>query len=101
MRKAVLLLNSGSPASTSTGDVRRYLREFLYDPRVLNIPAPLRAALLGLLVLPFRPSRSAAAYRRVWTPEGSPLTAKSRRHMDALQRCVEVPVHLAIRYGEP
>jgi len=101
MRKAVLLLNSGSPASTSTGDVRRYLREFLYDPRVLNIPAPLRAALLGLLVLPFRPSRSAAAYRRVWTPEGSPLSANSRRQMDALQRCVDVPVHLAMRYGEP
>lgn len=101
MRKAVLLVNLGSPSSPGTTDVRRFLREFLSDRRVIDLPWPLRKALLELVILPFRPPRSAEAYRRVWTPVGSPLLALSQRQADALQSRVDVPVHLAMRYGTP
>lgn len=70
----VLLLQLGTPDSPSTADVRTYLREFLSDPRVLDIPAPARALLLNGVILPFRPRRSAHAYRQIWTEDGSPLT---------------------------
>jgi len=70
----VLLLQLGTPDSTSISDVRRYLREFLSDPRVLDIPAPARALLLNAVILPFRPRRSAEAYEKIWMDEGSPLT---------------------------
>lgn len=70
----VLLIQLGTPDSTDVGDVRRYLREFLSDERVLDIPAPARFALLNGVILPFRPRRSAEAYDKIWTDEGSPLT---------------------------
>ena len=73
LRTGVLLLNLGSPESTSTRDVRRYLREFLSDPRVIDLPGPLRWLLLNAAILPFRPRRSAAAYSRIWMAAGSPL----------------------------
>ena len=69
----VLLLQLGTPDSTSTSDVRRYLREFLSDPRVIDIPAPARWLLLNTVILPFRPKKSAEAYEKVWTEAGSPL----------------------------
>ncbi len=69
----VLLLQLGTPDSTEVGDVRKYLREFLSDPRVLDMPAPARFLLLNVVILPFRPRRSAEAYEKVWTEEGSPL----------------------------
>ncbi len=69
----VLLLQLGTPDSTAVSDVRRYLREFLSDPRVLDIPAPVRALLLNAVILPFRPRRSAEQYRKIWTEDGSPL----------------------------
>jgi protoporphyrin/coproporphyrin ferrochelatase len=101
MRKAVLMVNLGSPASPQIPDVRRFLREFLSDPRVMDVPPLARKALLELAILPFRPKHAAAAYKRVWTDDGSPLLATSRKQMDALQTRVDVPVHLAMRYGEP
>src|SRR3954463_10520689 len=80
MRKpAVLLVNLGSPASPSVADVRRYLREFLGDERVIDLPAPLRWLLLEGAILRTRPAKSAHAYASVWTPEGSPLMAISER----------------------
>ena len=69
----VLMLQLGTPDSTDVSDVRRYLREFLGDPRVLDIPAPARTLLLNAVILPFRPRRSAEAYEKIWTAEGSPL----------------------------
>lgn len=101
MRKAVLLVNLGTPAAPTVAEVRRYLREFLSDPRVMDLPWPLRKALLEFCILPLRPRHSAQAYQRVWTPDGSPLLAISHRQMDALQIRVDMPVHLAMRYGEP
>jgi ferrochelatase len=99
----VLLINLGTPASPRPADVRRYLREFLSDPQVIDIPAPARWLLLNLVILPFRPRRSAAAYASIWTPNGSPL----RLHGDALREALEKQseaawrVALAMRYGEP
>lgn len=98
----VLLINLGTPESPTTGDVRRYLREFLSDPRVIDIAAPLRWLLLNLVILPFRPARSAEAYRKVWKPEGSPLLVYSRRLADALRGALpDCDVELAMRYGRP
>ncbi len=100
-KKAVLLVNLGSPESPSVPDVRRYLREFLGDERVLDIPAPLRWLLLEGLILRTRPKRSAHAYASVWTPEGSPLIVTSRHVQQKLAGRVPVPVALAMRYGRP
>ena len=102
-KRAVLLVNLGSPASTSVPDVRRYLREFLGDERVLDLPAPLRWLLLEGLILPTRPKRSAKAYAEIWTPEGSPLvrTSQSVRQKLGAALGAETPVYLAMRYGEP
>jgi len=74
----VLLTNLGTPEAPTPAAVRRYLAEFLSDPRVLSFPAPLRWLLLYLVILPFRSGKSAEAYRKVWTPEGSPLLIHSR-----------------------
>ncbi len=99
----VLLVNLGTPDAPDTPSVRRYLRQFLSDPRVLTLPAPLRWALLNLVILPTRPAKSAAAYQQVWTDEGSPLLVHSR----ALERGVAgalgdgYHVELAMRYGTP
>jgi ferrochelatase len=102
-RTGVLLLNLGTPDSPRTRDVRRYLREFLSDPRVLDLPAPLRALLLYGAILPFRPRRSAAAYRQIWTPAGSPLLVHGRALAEGVARALgdDFRVELAMRYGRP
>ncbi len=100
-KKAVLMLNLGSPDSPKVRDVRRYLREFLSDERVLDAPAPIRWLVLNLFILPFRPQKSARAYASVWTPEGAPLLVTSRRQQQLLQQQTDLPVALAMRYGQP
>ncbi|MEZ5278336.1 MAG: ferrochelatase [Opitutaceae bacterium] len=100
-KRAVLLVNLGSPDSTSTRDVRRYLDEFLSDDRVLDIPKPVQQFVLKCFILPRRPKQSAHAYAKVWRPEGSPLTLISRQVRDLLSDRVDQPVHLAMRYGSP
>lgn len=99
--QGVLLVNLGSPDSTEVPDVRRYLREFLMDPRVLDAPWPIRFCVVHFAILPKRPHESAEAYRRIWWPEGSPLIVLSRRVQAALQPRVGVPVELAMRYQNP
>ena len=98
-KTGLLLINTGSPDSCSTAGVRRYLREFLMDPRVLDVPAPLRALIVYGAILPFRPARSAAAYREIWTAEGSPLVAITKRLAERLRGEMEMPVAIAMRYG--
>jgi ferrochelatase len=101
-RTGILLVNLGTPDAPEPGAVRRYLREFLSDPRVIDINPVGRALLLYLVILPFRPRRSAAAYREVWTPEGSPLLVHGRGLLAALRE--RIPTHaieLAMRYGSP
>ena len=100
-RQAVLLVNLGSPASPRAADVKPYLDEFLMDPYVLDIPAPLRALLVRGVILNTRPAKSAAAYAQIWTAEGSPLVVISRRTQAALEAQMHVPAGLAMRYGEP
>jgi ferrochelatase len=103
MRTGVLLVNLGTTASPETGDVRRYLREFLSDPLVIDIPALPRWLLLNLVILPFRPRRSAAAYRKIWTDRGSPLLFHGRDLRDGVAAALgdDFTVALAMRYGEP
>ena len=69
----ILLVNLGTPDSTETPDVRRYLREFLNDPRVIDINPIGKWLLLNLIILPFRPAKSGEAYKTIWTERGSPL----------------------------
>lgn len=99
----VLLVNLGTPASPAVGDVRRYLHEFLSDPRVLDTHPVARALLLYGVVLPFRPRRSAAAYAKVWLDEGSPLLVHSRALREAVAKDLgdAYRTELAMRYGEP
>jgi ferrochelatase len=97
----VLLVNLGSPDSPSVADVRRYLREFLMDGRVLDAPWPVRFFIVHALILPFRPRQSAEAYHKVWTPAGSPLVVTSRKVRQELQQRARVPVELAMRYRNP
>ena len=99
----VLLAQLGTPASPAVGDVRRYLREFLSDPRVIDLPAPARWLLVNGVIAPFRAPKSARAYRSIWTPEGSPLLVHSRALAQALQRELGAGyrVALGMRYGAP
>jgi ferrochelatase len=101
MSKGILLVNLGSPDSTSVSDVRKYLREFLMDGRVLDAPWPVRFCVVHFAILPSRPKESAHAYQTIWTPEGSPLVVTSRNVQKKLQALVDVPVGLAMRYQNP
>ena len=87
MSKGVLLVNLGSPDSTSVGDVRRYLNEFLMDGRVIDTPWLLRRFIVGLILIN-RPKQSAEAYEKIWRPEGSPLVVTSKRVQAELQKRV-------------
>jgi protoporphyrin/coproporphyrin ferrochelatase len=101
MKKGVLLVNLGSPDSPSVPDVRKYLREFLMDGRVLDTPWPVRFCVVNFAILPSRPKESAHAYEKIWTTEGSPLVVTSRRVQMKLQGRVIAPVELAMRYQNP
>lgn len=102
-RTGVLLINLGTPDSPSVPDVRRYLAEFLSDPRVLDIHPVGRALLLHGVILRTRPRRSAAAYAQIWTPAGSPLLVESEKLRDAVADRLGAGfrVELAMRYGSP
>lgn len=102
-KRAVLLVNLGSPDSTSVPDVRKYLREFLGDERVIDLAAPLRWLLLEGIILRTRPKKSAHAYESVWTKDGSPLlvTSRSVHQKLAAELGADLPVYLAMRYGQP
>ncbi len=100
-QKGVLLVNLGSPDSPSTGDVRRYLREFLMDGRVLDAPWPIRFGVVNFAILPTRPKQSAEAYSKIWQPDGSPLVATTRHVRDHLRKRLSVPVEMAMRYQNP
>lgn len=101
---AVLLVNLGSPDSTSVPDVARYLREFLGDERVIDKPGePWRSLLVNRIIVPRRAPKSAHAYASVWTDKGSPLIATSVAVKEKLAAKLarETPVYLAMRYGNP
>ena len=106
-RTGVLLLQLGTPDAPTPSALRRYLRQFLSDRRVIDLNRALWWLVLNLSVLPRRPRKSAALYRRIWTEEGSPLLVISRRQAAALEAALtsrlaeRVPVAVAMRYGNP
>lgn len=102
-RTGVLLVNLGTPDSPETGPVRRYLDEFLSDPRVIELPRLLWQIILQGIILRTRPGRSAKLYQSIWTAEGSPLLTISRKQQAAIQKALgdQVPVQLGMRYGSP
>ena len=105
-RTAVLLCNLGTPDAPTPAAVRRYLGEFLSDPRVVEIPAWLWQPILHGVVLRTRPRRSAARYARIWTAEGSPLRVWTEKQAKLLggylgERGHAVAVRCAMRYGQP
>jgi len=103
MKTGVLLINLGTPDSPSTKDVRRYLREFLSDPRVIDLPTPVRWLLLNAIILPFRPKKSAHAYQQIWTKKGSPLLIYGQELTSKLSSELgdNYVVALGMRYGKP
>jgi protoporphyrin/coproporphyrin ferrochelatase len=101
MKKAVVLINLGSPDSTEVNDVRRYLDEFLMDGRVIDKPWLLRALLVKGIIVPFRAPKSAKAYKSIWTEQGSPLIVISKQQEQALKEVIDEPVTIAMRYGNP
>lgn len=102
-RKGVLLINVGTPDGPDVASVRRYLREFLTDGRVLTIPAVVRWILVNLIIAPFRGPKSSHAYKSIWTKEGSPLLVHGRTLASALEKELgdDFVVRLGMRYGNP
>ncbi len=102
LRTGLLLVNLGTPDAPTTEAVRAYLQEFLSDPRVIDIPAPLRHLLLRFVILPRRAPASAELYRSIWTEQGSPLLVHSLALLrEVAARLPGVPVEFAMRYGKP
>ncbi len=99
----VLLVNLGTPVSPTVGDVRTYLAEFLSDRRVIEIPWPIWQPILRGVILNTRPAKSAAAYAKVWSEDGSPLAAITKGQAEAMQRAFgdAAQVDWAMRYGAP
>jgi ferrochelatase len=105
-RTAILLVNLGTPDAPTASAVRRYLKQFLWDPRVVEIPRLLWWLILHGIILNLRPAKSAAKYAKIWLPEGSPLRVHTERQAKLLkglfgQRGQQVEVVWAMRYGQP
>ena len=105
-RTAVLLINLGTPDEPKAPAVRRYLREFLSDPRVVEIPRLLWWPVLNGIILSVRPKQSAEKYAAIWTPEGSPLKVHTERQVKLLRGFLgqsghALHVDYAMRYGQP
>ncbi|MDZ7842587.1 MAG: ferrochelatase [Gammaproteobacteria bacterium] len=107
LRDGVLLTNLGTPDAPERRNLRRYLKQFLWDPRVVELPRPLWWLILNLVILNLRPRRSAELYRKVWTEQGSPLMVHTRRLAEEVaaqldERLPRPPlVEVAMRYGQP
>ena len=103
----VLITNLGTPDAPDRKSVRRYLKQFLSDPRVVEMPRPLWWLILNGVILNIRPSRSARAYRKVWTESGSPLLDISTKQVDGIRSILRekygdrVQIELGMRYGNP
>lgn len=102
-RIGVLLMNLGTPDAPETGPVRRYLKQFLSDRRVVEIPPIIWQPILRLFVLTTRPAKSAHAYAQIWTDQGSPLAVVTRTQAETMQKVLgeTVMVDWAMRYGSP
>ncbi len=101
VKRAVILMNLGSPDSTEAPDVKRYLTEFLMDGKVIDYPWLFRKILVQGIIIPSRTANSAEAYKTIWTEDGSPLIHLTRLLQASLQQQVDVPVEISMRYGNP
>jgi protoporphyrin/coproporphyrin ferrochelatase len=105
MKRALLLVNTGSPENTSRKSVCKYLRAFLNDSRVIDIPAIFRFLLVNLIIIPFRAGKSSRLYKKIWTEEGSPLVINMERLIDKLNKKfmgnLNARSYGAMRYGRP
>ncbi len=105
--QGVLVCNLGTPDAPRSGELRRYLKEFLSDPRVVEFPRLLWWLILHLIILTIRPARSARLYKSIWSEEGSPLLAHSNKQAAGIRKLLEIkmrkpiPVALGMRYGSP
>jgi ferrochelatase len=106
-RTAVLLVNLGTPEAPTATALRRYLKQFLWDPRVVEIPRPIWWLILHGIILPLRPAKSAAKYAKIWMQDGSPLKVHTERQAKLLKGwlgeagAAEIVVAWAMRYGQP
>lgn len=103
-KTGILLANLGSPTAPTIPAVRKFLKDFLWDPRVVNIPRPIWWLVLHAFVLPFRPARSAKAYQKIWTDKGSPLIYLTRQLSERLAEKLQnddISIKYSMRYGEP
>lgn len=99
--RAILILNLGSPDSYQTGDVKKYLREFLMDGRVIDAPYLIRMLIVEGFILPTRPAKSAHAYESVWMEDGPPLKVFTEKFKQKLEHEIDLPITIAMRYGNP
>ncbi len=100
-RRGIILMNLGSPDSADVKDVRKYLNEFLFDDRVIDYSWLFRKVIVQGIIVPRRAPKSAEAYRKIWTPEGSPLIQLTFQLAARLQELVPDPVAVSMRYGNP
>lgn len=97
----ILILNLGSPDSPQVPDVKKYLREFLMDERVIDVPYLLRSLIVKGFILNTRPKKSAHAYQSVWTKDGPPLKVFTEAFKRKLEKEIDVPLAVSMRYGNP
>jgi len=102
-KRCILFVNLGTPDSYKPKDIRKYLREFLSDPRIIDIPSLARFLLLNLFILPFRPQKIAPNYKKIWLKEGSPLIIHTNKLKEELTKVFdkEYIIEFAMRYGNP
>lgn len=101
MKRGFILMNTGSPDAPEEAALRAYLEEFLMDPCVIDLPFPLRYALVHWAILPKRPAASAEAYEQIWTTDGSPLIHYCTQLVERLKATTIDPIELGMAYGNP
>ena len=99
--QGILLINLGSPKKLELNSVKSYLREFLSDDLVIDLPKPIQKFLVNLIIVPIRSKNTLEAYSSIWTKEGSPLIVNTKSIADALADKSQIPVSFAMRYQEP
>ena len=101
----VLLVNTGTPSELNTISIRKYLKEFLLDKRIVQLPRVIWLPILYLFILPLRPIRKIKDYKKIWMDEGSPLLVFTKRLLQKLNASEskkgDVHIDIAMRYGEP
>ena len=106
-KTGLLITNLGTPEAPTAKALRKYLAEFLWDPRVVEIPRPIWWLVLNLIILRIRPKKSAAVYKKIWTQQGSPLMSHTLAQLEGIKQQLQaqglghIEVECAMRYGQP